>query len=260
MQEIICPKEGNAYSVAEVEEVDTEEIEGITGNNKLLFKPEFIPFYLNEVKKYNFSNTEGLVYGFIRFYLKNNPNGKFYFTNDQLAYMLDVSSSTISNSIVKVCNCGEFKVSYKVKANGGTFRLLESSESDSEKVKSETLRKLRANNNKIKENSINTPREAVGDKPQSYGSPDITKLQNFLKEHYPIPLEGITDRRRLHNVIQVLTKRKNQDEWMDDDWRKNFNTFINLYIPNTKEDYYARSVNKLLDKIKLWREYRGKLN
>jgi len=100
----------------------------------------------------------------------------------------------------------------------------------------------------------------IGDKPQSYGSPDITKLQNFLKEHYPIPLEGITDRRRLHNVIQVLTKRKNQDEWMDEDWRKNFNTFINLYIPNTKEGYYARSVYKLLDKIKLWREYRGKLN
>lgn len=260
MQEIICPKEGNTYSVAEVEEVDTEEIEGVTGNNRLLFKPEFIPFYLAEVKKYNFSNTEGLVYGFIRFYLRNNPNGKFYFTNDQLAYMLDVSPSTISNSIAKICNCGEFKVTYKIKTNGGTYRLLENSESDSEKLKSETLRKLRANNNKIKENNINTPKGAVGDKPQEYGNSDITKLQKFLKEHYPIPLEGITDRRRLHNVIQVLSKRKNQDEWMDEDWRKNFNTFINLYIPNTKEGYYARSVYKLLDKIKLWREYRGKLN
>ena len=260
MQEIICPKEGNTYSVAEVEEVDTEEIEGVTGNNRLLFKPEFIPFYLAEVKKYNFSNTEGLVYGFIRFYLRNNPNGKFYFTNDQLAYMLDVSPSTISNSIAKICNCGEFKVTYKIKTNGGTYRLLENSESDSEKLKSETLRNLRANNNKIKENNINTPKGDVGDKPQEYGNSDITKLQTVLKEHYPIPLEGITDRRRLHNIIQVLTRRKNQDEWMGDTWKANLNTFMSLYLKDTKEEYYARSVYKLLDKIKLWREYRGKLN
>jgi hypothetical protein len=114
--------------------------------------------------------------------------------------------------------------------------------------------------NEYKNVNTNIPKGDIGDKPQEFGNSDITKLQKFLKEHYPIPLEGITDRRRLHNVIQVLTKRKNQDEWMDDDWRKNFNTFINLYIPNTKEGYYARSVYKLLDKIKLWREYRGKLN
>ena len=104
------------------------------------------------------------------------------------------------------------------------------------------------------------PKGGIGDKPQEYGNSDITKLQKFLKEHYPIPLEGITDRRRLHNVIQVLSKRKNQDEWMDEDWRKNFNTFINLYIPGTKEGYHVKSVYKLMEKIKLWREYRGKLN
>lgn len=106
----------------------------------------------------------------------------------------------------------------------------------------------------------NTHKGVVRDKSQEYGNPDVLKLQKFLKENYPIPLDGITDRRRLHNVIQVLSKRKNQDEWMDDDWRKNFNAFINLYIPGTKEGYYARSVYKLLEKIKLWREYRGKLN
>ncbi len=100
----------------------------------------------------------------------------------------------------------------------------------------------------------------IGDKPQKFGNSDITKLQTVLKEHYPIPLEGITDRRRLYNIIQVLTKRKNQDEWMGDTWKANLNTFMSLYLKDTKEEYYARSVYKLLDKIKLWREYRGKLN
>jgi hypothetical protein len=114
--------------------------------------------------------------------------------------------------------------------------------------------------NEYKNVNTNIPKGDIGDKPQEYGNSDITKLQTVLKEHYPIPLEGITDRRRLHNIIQVLTRRKNQDEWMGDTWKANLNTFMSLYLKDTKEEYYARSVYKLLDKIKLWREYRGKLN
>lgn len=155
MKEIIKKDSETSYHVVGYEEMDQQEHESIEENNKLIFRPEFIPYYLKEVQKYGFSNTEGLVYGFVRFYLKNNPRGQFYFTNEQLAYMLDVSISTISNSINKICECGEFKVTYKVKANGGTFRLLESSESDYEKVKSQTLKKLRPNNNKINNNKIN---------------------------------------------------------------------------------------------------------
>jgi len=206
MEEIICPEKGNAYSVVETHEIDEELTEGVISNNKLLFKPEFIPFYLSEVKKYNFSNTEGLVYGFIRFYLRNNPSGKFYFTNDQLAYMLDVSPSTISNSIVKVCNCGEFKVSYKVRANGGTFRLLENSESDSEKIKSETLRKLRANNNKLKENNINIPK-GIGE-PVQRGNSDINECMNYLQEKIGASLDGTIkeNRQYCYNLLRKMKK------------------------------------------------------
>jgi hypothetical protein len=206
MQEIVCPQKGNSYSVVESHEIDEELIEGVMSNNNLLFKPEFIPFYLNEVKKYNFSNTEGLVYGFIRFYLRNNPNGKFYFTNDQLAYMLDVSPSTISNSIVKVCGCGEFKVSYKVKANGGTFRLLESSESDSEKLKSLTLKKLRANNNKIKENNINIPK-GIGE-PAQRGNSDINECINYLEQKIGASLDGTVkeNRQYCYNLLRKMKK------------------------------------------------------
>lgn len=153
MESIVTKIEEGAYSVAEGSIVPEEE-GAIKNNVKLLYKPEFIPFYLKEVKKYNFSNTEGLVYGFIRFYLASNPRGQFYFTNEQLAYMLDTSITTISLSIKKILECGEFRAIYKVKANGGTFRLLENLKSDFKKTESETLRKLKANNNKIKENKI----------------------------------------------------------------------------------------------------------
>jgi len=97
-------------------------------------------------------------------------------------------------------------------------------------------------------------------KPRTFGNESITRVQTVLKEKYPRPLEGITDRRKIHTLIQVLTKRKNQDEWMSDNWKTNFADFLNSYLESTPEQYLARSINSLKDKAKLWREYRGKLN
>ena len=88
----------------------------------------------------------------------------------------------------------------------------------------------------------------------------VNLLQNALKERYPIPLIGITDRKRLYNLIQVLSPRKGVDEWMDVSWKKNFVSFMNTYLESTEEKYYARGVDSLKEKAKLWREYRGKLN
>lgn len=105
----------------------------------------------------------------------------------------------------------------------------------------------------------NIPKGMVDEPPKYVGS-SVTKLQTVLKEKYPIPLTGITDRKKLYNVIQVLTPRKGTDEWMDSDWRKNLVSFMNAYLASTKEEYYSRGVDSLKDKIKLWREYRGKLN
>lgn len=100
----------------------------------------------------------------------------------------------------------------------------------------------------------------IGDKSQDYGNLSVNKLQNALKNKYPIPLTGITDRRKLYNLIQIITKRKNQDDWMNDDWTVNLSTFMKLYLTETKEEYYCRSLDSLKEKAKLWREYRGKLN
>jgi hypothetical protein len=98
------------------------------------------------------------------------------------------------------------------------------------------------------------------DEPPGYEQSSVTKLQTALKEKYPIPLTGITDRKRLYNVIQVLSPRKGTDEWMDSDWKKNLVSFMNTYLSSTREEYFARGVDSLKEKIKLWREYRGKLN
>jgi len=157
---------------------EKEVTEVLEDNNKLLFKPEFIPFYIAEVEKYHFNKTEGLLYGFIRFYLKNSPNGRFYFTNEQLAKVLNTSEQTISNSLVKVCKCGEFKVSYKIKANGGTFRLIENYKSDYKKNYSPTIRKVIANKNKINKNNITISKD-IG-KPDTESEQEIYSLKELL--------------------------------------------------------------------------------
>lgn len=93
-----------------------------------------------------------------------------------------------------------------------------------------------------------------------YGNKDLISLKKFLMNGYPKPLSGITDTRKLYNLKQICTKRKNQDEWLNDNWKNNVKNFLALYLDETPEEYLVNSVDKLREKAKLWREYRGKLN
>lgn len=232
--EDIIKKDGDSYDVNGYEYFDKEEVKAEIENAKLLYKPEFIPFYLKEIKEYGFNNTEGLVYGFMRFYLSNNPRGQFYFTNEQLAYMLDVSPRTITRAISKVLDCGEFEATYKVKADGGTFRLVKNVQSgkrifqlerdyrpdrldkntnrldkgvqsDWTKMTSLTRQNCLPNNNKVKENKINVSKDT--DK-SSYGNKDINTCIEYLKEKVGGQLDGTekSNRQYCYNLIRKIKK------------------------------------------------------
>jgi predicted transcriptional regulator len=126
-------------------------------NASKVFTPEFIPYYPEVSKRYKLSQTETLLYGFIRFYM-GNSTGRFYFTNEQLGSIFDCSESTVNNAIANLAQKKLIIKGIKQKANGGTIRfitnvrLLENSYSDYEKTKTLSMRKLRANNNKINNN------------------------------------------------------------------------------------------------------------
>ncbi len=204
--------------------------EEIKENNKLMFRPEFIPFYLEESERYGFNKMEGLLYGFVRFYLKSNPNGKFYFTNEQLADMFKVSSQTISNSIKKVVACGEFKVTYKIKADGGTIRFFENDISDYKKGYSGTIRKVIGNKNKINKNNITISKD-IGEpdiekkqkthslkeknkqkkkqeKKEGYGNGDINTCIEYFQKKLGASLDGSVkeNRRYCYNLIRKMKK------------------------------------------------------
>ena len=62
-----------------------------------IFTPDYIPYYV-------FLEKEGLIsrdiklFGFIYFYITSTKN-KFYFTNEQLAKIINSSKSRVSNSV-----------------------------------------------------------------------------------------------------------------------------------------------------------------
>jgi hypothetical protein len=104
---------------------EEERQEGIINksNASHVFAPEFIPFYPAVKKQFDLSDTEALLYGFIRFYLTNSSS-KFYFTNEQLSEMLLVSGKTVSLAMSKLSELKIVKTGYKMKAGGGTVRFV----------------------------------------------------------------------------------------------------------------------------------------
>lgn len=88
-----------------------------------IYTPEFIPYYWQDVKRMGLTFKEGLVYGFIRFYLTTSST-KFYFSNDQLSDIILCSRASITNAISKLEKLGVISVDLEMKAGGGTMRFI----------------------------------------------------------------------------------------------------------------------------------------
>lgn len=159
-----------AYSNEEMEEnaINRE-------NAKRVFNPKFIPYYPNIARKYKLTVTETLIYGFIDFYTSNG-SGRFYFTNEQIAEIIDCSIDTASKSIVKLNKLGLIEVSRTIRAGGGQIRFVKIPKSDLGKLVVGTKENVGTNNNKINKNNITISKDI--------GEPDIESEQEIysLKE------------------------------------------------------------------------------
>lgn len=126
-------------------------------NASHIFKPLFIPFYPKIKTAYNLNDTATLLYGFINFYLTNS-SGRFYFTNEHLAFMLGVSEKTASLAINDLASKKLINTSYRIRSGGGKTRfvtLTKDTVPTLQNVKSH-ITKGNDNNNKINNNKINT--------------------------------------------------------------------------------------------------------
>lgn len=128
-------------------------------NAERVFSPEFIPYYPAIAKQYGLSSTEALLYGFIRFYMHDaNKGGRFYFTDEQLAIILNSSTPTISRAMRKLRECGLVATSKAIKAGGGTIRFvrtIQADGSDQSKMTSHINQSDWEIDNKINKNKIN---------------------------------------------------------------------------------------------------------
>jgi len=150
-------------------------------NAEAIFSPEFIPFYTDIKKEFGLSYAETIIYGFIRYYMwLKKVKGRFYFTNQHIAEMLDCSSNLVNIAINKLSQLKLIEKSHKIKAGGGTIRFVtkvRTSETlyyEYQKSDTHSIRNLIANNNKINKNKINN---------NIYTSDKETKPERKVKEN-----------------------------------------------------------------------------
>ena len=123
-------------------------------------------------------------------------------------------------------------------------------------------KQITTNNNDNNTNNENKNiSKDIGGKTPEYGDKFINLVEKFLKDRtkYPQPLSDIHDRRRLQNLKQVLSPRKGKDEFMSENPLENFKEFILDYYESYDMEYRVRSVKRLVDYAKSWRENGGSL-
>lgn len=90
---------------------------------ELVFSPEFIPYYLDIKEEFQLSHSATLVYGFIRFYLKS-ASQRFYFTNIQIAEIMSVTETWISEAVSELKSKKLIALEYQIKSGGGKIRFV----------------------------------------------------------------------------------------------------------------------------------------
>lgn len=145
----------------EVSADELQEREVQKSHSTAVFSPPFIQFDPELQRTFDLTDKETLIFGFISYYTKYNAK-RFYFTNEQLAQVVNCSERTATESIKKLNALGLIKSSYKIKANGGTIRFVEGAgskncESDpgwTRKNCESDSQKLLPNKNKINKNKL----------------------------------------------------------------------------------------------------------
>jgi len=216
-------KEGNNIEkmMFTYDEAERQENEINKANAKLIFTPEFIPFYLDVVQKYNLNSTEALIYGFIRFYISTGKNKRFYFSNNHLAVIFNCSESMIKKSIPTLEKHGLIKSSRKIKSGGGTMRFITSvnrcleekrtsevpsivhSEVPSTELQEFLPRNLHIKENKIKENKIKET--LLRKEADAYGNPQINDLIIAFEKIMGFPSSGKKDRWMAKHLLRNFT-------------------------------------------------------
>lgn len=186
-----------------------------------IFTPEFIPYYIEEVDFYKLTPTEGLLYGFIRFYNKRENLG-FYFTSEQLAEIIKTTPNMVNKSLTNLEKKGLIE-RQTTRYAGGSKRLirlsdtLPNSKNPPYQIVKPTLPNSKIKKNNLKENNL---------KEENYF--DNLNLNNTF-------LDFIEHRKQIKNPMTDLAKTKMINQiikWKEKYKMEEIIDFINLSITN----------------------------
>lgn len=214
------------------EPVPNEEEQALL-NEGVIFKPEFIPYYLHIQDAFKLTDMETKLYGFIRFYTRFNPNG-FYFKNEDLAEMFNVKNRTISQAVSNLVNYKLVEIDLKIKTGGGkvrNVRLAENCASDTQNFASQSSKNLLVHYiNNINNNNISNIINNMSVKQlNELGLKKLTKQENKLKneeidEIFELYQKKIQPKSRLSNQAKIKINARLQ-EYNKEELKQAINNF-----------------------------------
>lgn len=211
-----------------------------------IFTPEFIPYYIEEVEKYKLTPTEGLLYGFIRFYNKRENKG-FYFTSEQLAEIIKTTANMINKSLTALEKKGLIERQTKQYA-GWSTRLIRLSDTllNSKEPPNQTD-KTTLPNSKVKE---------------EYNKENNNKNKYFedskLNDSFLLFIENRKQMRKKMTDIAIDRMLKKLNGWLEKHGSEKVAWFINTSIENGWQGIFEKDEPKKPEKMAYETTERGK--
>lgn len=221
-----------------------------------IFTPEFIPYYIEEVEAFSLTPTEGLLYGFIRFYNKRENLG-FYFTSEQLAEIIKTTSNMINKSLTNLEQKGLIE-RQTTRYAGGSKRLIRLSDTlPNSKTTPYQMVNDTLPNGKIKEEYIkeNNKKEII-----YKGQNDFCYkiAENFLEAHIKNESPGVLYKLKIKPREEILKSFAGGVEKLkriDNFTEEQISFIINYLIENNKidkpgEKFYWLDQIQTIDKLR----------
>lgn len=226
-------------------EEEKQQNEVNASNASLIFSPEFIPYYPSVKRDYKLTDTETVLFGFIRFYM-GEASKRFYFTNEQLAELVGCTPTYVTKALKRLEEAKLIETSRRMKANGGQIRYVTKCNLLIAKSATSGLQKVQGNKNKISKNkkkNIDT-NVSIQAKPASgYGNQEINEVSTYFKEKLNIPREDCSQeqsRRYWHLLLKESKTGLGGVKWLidqaatDNFWKNNITSSKDLYYKRIK--------------------------
>lgn len=221
-------------------EEEQEENRIAKNNSKLALKPKFIPLYPELLWNW-YSIMEALLFGFIDFFLSNNPG--FFCTNEQMAELFNCSEPTISAAIKNLEKRWDIKLHKKIKAWWWTIRFITL---ESQKFWFSVVKKVDWIYNKI----INNKNKDI-DKSISLQREEKKEFKSYWEFGHILLVDEQYDKLRREIWWWLKDLIDDCDRWLELNPRKKYKNYY-AFVKNRYKNNQKRIQNEIEVKQKLY--------